>query len=325
MRQETFWLDPLPPFRLDLTVWALRRRARNQIDQWDGTTYTRVLLLDDQPVKVAVSQVSGRLLVTAASPAPLAHLRVRISHLLQQVLGYATDVSAFTNLTACDPTIADLARRFQGLKPPRFPTLFEAFLNAFACQQVSLDVGLLLLNRLTERYGLTWTDEQGTSAAFPGPEQLVNVSEAQLRTLGWSRQKARAALELASLLSQNPAHFARLEALSNEAICQAILPLRGVGRWSAEYVLLRGLGRIDTFPGDDVGAQNNLKTLLSLDEKLTYARINALTARWQPYAGFVYFHLLLRNLDKKGLLQVAGEPADHLRPFPTVNHGPSFS
>lgn len=306
MIEETFWLEPFPPFRLDLTVWALRRRPSNQIDRWDGTTYTRVLLLNGQTVKVTVSQpdalVSPRLLVTAASHIALTDLRVSVCCILQQILGYTTDVHAFANLAAHDPTIADLARRFQGLKPPRFPTLFESFLNAFACQQVSLDVGLLLLNRLAERYGLAWTDEQGTYAAFPNPEHLVNAPETQLRSLGWSRQKARAALELAHLLTQDPSHFVQLETLSNEAICQAILPLRGVGRWSAEYVLLRGFGRIDTFPGDDVGAQNNLKTLFALDEKLTYARIKALTARWQPYAGFVYFHLLLRNLAKKGLL-----------------------
>lgn len=329
MTEETFWLDPLPPFRLDLTVWALRRRASNRIDRWDGAIYRRVLLLDGQPVNVTVSQphapASPRLLVTATSCSPCVHLRASVSRLLQQMLGYATDMRAFADLASYDPTIADLARRFQGLKPPRFPTLFEAFLNAFACQQVSLDVGLLLLNRLTERYGLPWTDKQGTVAAFPGPEQLVNVSEAHLRELGWSRQKARAALELARLLTQDPSHFAYLATLSNEDICQAILPLRGVGRWSAEYVLLRGLGRIETFPGDDVGAQNNLKMLLTLEEKPTYARIKELAARWQPYAGFVYFHLLLRNLDQKGLLQVAGEPADRLHLFPTTTHGASFS
>ena len=311
MTEETFWLDPLPPSRLDLTVWALRRRASNQIDQWDGTTYTRVLVFDGQPVKVTVSQprasAPARLLVTATSRTPFTNLPVRIGGILERVLGCGTDISAFSDLASHDPTIADLARRFQGLKPPRFPSLFEAFLNAFACQQVSLDVGLLLLNRLAQRYGLTWENEQGTHAAFPEPEQLVNASEEQLRTLGWSRQKARAALELASLLAQDPAHFASLETLSNEEFCQAVLPLRGVGRWSAEYVLLRGLGRIDTFPGDDVGAQNNLKRLLALDEKLTYARIKELTARWQPYAGFVYFHLLLRALDQRGLLQATPE------------------
>ena len=80
--------------------------------------------------------------------------------------------------------------------------------------------------------------------------------------------------------------------------------------------MLRGLGRIDMFPGDDVGAQNNMKRLLALNEKLTYARIKALTTRWQPYAGFVYFHLLLRNLDQKGLLPGTGENAGSVRMLP---------
>jgi DNA-3-methyladenine glycosylase II len=54
--QESFLVHPHAPFRLDLTVWTLRRRATNTIDQWNGTDYTRVLLVDDVPVKVCVSQ-----------------------------------------------------------------------------------------------------------------------------------------------------------------------------------------------------------------------------------------------------------------------------
>lgn len=307
MIQETFCIDPSPPFRLDLTVWGLRRRPSNRIDQWDGTTYTRVLLLDRQPVKVMVSQqqpmTHPRLLVTVSSPVPLAQLRTRISNILQQMLGCATDVTAFYSLAQSDHQLSALAQRFLGLKPPRFPSLFEAFLNAFACQQVSLEVGILLLNRLTETYGIKFADGQGVYCAFPGPEQLVNASVERLRTLGWSHQKARAMLELAALQMHGQKDFSLLETMSNEEVCQSVMPLRGVGRWTAEYILLRGLGRIDTFPGDDVGAQKNLQTLLSPDEKLTYEHIKTLTARWRPYEGFVYFHLLLDHLYRKGLLQ----------------------
>lgn len=306
MIQQTCVLDPVPPFRLDLTVWALRRRPGNRIDQWDGTTYTRVLVLDGQPVNMTVSEQGEpghpRLLVTASSPVPLADLAVRTSLVLQRMLGVATDVSAFAALATRDPVLGALAERFWGLHPPRFPTLFEAFLNAFACQQVSLEVGLLLLGRLAERYGPSWTDSRGTAFAFPDPEQLACASEEQLRELGWSRQKARAALELAHLLIEKPQTFAHLERMSNEEVCQALLPLRGVGRWTAEYVLLRGLGRIEIFPGDDVGAQKNLQRLFSLAQPPTYEQIHTLMARWSPFAGFVYFHLLLQNLEQKGLL-----------------------
>lgn len=180
--------------------------------------------------------------------------------------------------------------------------MFEALLNAFACQQVSLEVGLLLLGRLAERYGPSWTNSRGTTFAFPGPEHLASASEGQLRELGWSRQKARAVLELAHLLVEEPQALAHVETMSNEEVCRLLLPLRGVGRWTAEYVLLRGLGRIEIFPGDDVGAQKNLQRLFSLDQPPTYQQIRTLTARWSPFAGFVYFHLLLQNLAKKGSL-----------------------
>lgn len=306
MSEETFWIEPRAPFRLDLTAWALRRRPGNRIDWWDGTTYTRVLVLDGQPVKVMVTQQDSlthpRLRVTAAGPVPLTRLEARIGSILQRLLGCATDVSAFSALARCDPALSALAEQFQGLKPPRFPTLFEALLNAFACQQVSLEVGLLLLNRLAEKYGLSWADNQGSAAAFPGPEHLASASEEQLRELGWSRQKARAALELAHLLVEEPQAFAHVEDMSNEEVCRLLLSLRGVGRWTAEYVLLRGLGRMGVFPGDDVGAQKNLQRLFSLAQQPTYEQMKALTARWHPYAGFVYFHLLLHNLEKKGML-----------------------
>jgi DNA-3-methyladenine glycosylase II len=306
IQQETFGLDPSPPFRLDLTAWALRRRLGNRIDQWDGTTYSRVLVLDGQPVKVMVSEegpmTHPRLLVTAVSTVPLAHLEDRVNLTLQQMLGCATDVSAFATLAQRDPVLSELAEQFQGLKPPRFPTLFEALLNAFACQQVSLEVGLLLLNRLAEKYGLSWADNQGTSFAFPGAERLASASEEQLRELGWSSRKAQAVLELAHLLVEEPHAFAHAQDMSNEEVCGLLLPLRGVGRWTAEYVLLRGLGRIEVFPGDDVGAQKSLQQLLSLSHRPTYEQINALTARWYPYAGFVYFHFLLSKLEKKGVL-----------------------
>jgi DNA-3-methyladenine glycosylase II len=72
--------------------------------------------------------------------------------------------------------------------------------------------------------------------------------------------------------------------------------LRGVGRWTAEYVLLRGLGRLHVFPGDDVGARNNLQRWLGLLEPLDYEGAQRTLAQWAPFQGLVYFHLLLRSL-----------------------------
>ena len=71
----------------------------------------------------------------------------------------------------------------------------------------------------------------------------------------------------------------------------------------SEVIAIRGFGRIDMFPGDDVGARNKLQALLGRSEQFTYARIKEITSHWHPYAGFVYFHLLLGQLERQGLLR----------------------
>ena len=76
MASFSLQLKPVPPFRLDLTVWVLRRKPHNLMDRWDGETHRRVLLLGDQPVEVAISQIAPpeapelRVEVRGAEPEP---------------------------------------------------------------------------------------------------------------------------------------------------------------------------------------------------------------------------------------------------------------
>jgi DNA-3-methyladenine glycosylase II len=89
----------------------------------------------------------------------------------------------------------------------------------------------------------------------------------------------------------------------------SLLELRGVGRWTAEYVLLRGLGWLDVFPGDDVGARNRLAKWLHRSEPMDYESVRRTVDRWQPYAGFIYFHMLMESLKATGKLRVGQTPA----------------
>ena len=202
--------------------------------------------------------------------------------------------------------MSPLAHRFLGLKPPRFPSLFEALLNAFACQQVSLDVGIMLLNRLSATFGVQLDDGHAVFSAFPEPEAFASATVEGIRALGFSHQKAQAITELATALVQNQRDFSLLEAMNDEEAKTSLSSLRGVGRWTAEYVFYQeDCGRLDSFPGDDVGAQKNLQNLLHLEEKPPYETIKEHTAPSHPFASFVYFHLLLDKLEKQGVLSQA--------------------
>jgi len=306
----TLTLRPIPPFRLDYTVWALRRRERNLIDRWDGVTYRRVVVIDGRATELAIRQPDskgGSTILVVATPAPLnASQKHELRSIVDRLLGLQIDLTEWYRIAEADARLGVLARRFRGMKPPRFPTVFEALMNGFACQQLSLEVGLELLNRLAVVSGHKFGEESGLSYAFPSPTDLLRLPVDAYRAIGFSGQKTKAIRQLAVATTLGLALDSLVD-LEDAAVRERLLALHGVGRWTAEYVLLRGLGRLDTFPGDDVGARKRLAKWLGCSAQLDYDAVAAVVDRWQPFAGLVYFHLLLQGLSEKGMFEDKSE------------------
>jgi DNA-3-methyladenine glycosylase II len=163
---------------------------------------------------------------------------------LARLLGFDLDLSSFYARAVRDRALDELAERYRGLKPPRFPTIFECLLNAVACQQLSLAAGLTLLNRLAATAGAP----AGDLHAFPTPTGILGLMRSALRTVGFSERKAETIFELADAATAGQLELAPLEQLDGAAVVEALLRRRGIGPWSADYVLLRGLGRLHVFP-----------------------------------------------------------------------------
>ncbi len=299
----TFTLKPKPPYRLDLAAWTLRRRPENIIDDWDGDVYRRVLVVRDQAVLVEIRQrgrrSTPRLYVTAHTDAPFPGLQKQLTATLIRLLGIDIDLTDFYQLAAAHPQLQKLAKPFVGMKPPRYASLFECLCNAIACQQVSLASGIQLLNRFAEHYGQPYDMDPFRRFAFPEATALDAVDVEDLRGIGFSRQKATALLNLAAVARSGELEYAQFEPLTDEDCVAALCQFRGIGRWSAEYAMLRGLGRLHVFPGDDVGGRNNLQAWLELTETLDYDGVASLLQRWQRFGGLIYFHLLLNKLAAK--------------------------
>jgi len=223
-----------------------------------------------------------------------------LSPLLTRMLGLHADLAPFYRLATADDRLRPLVQRFRGFKPPRYTSVFEALVNAIACQQLSLDLGIHLLNRLAAAYGPVFQGPVEPRLAFPRPQDLASLSPEAFRALGFSRSKGNAIIELARSLTSGSLDLENLDNLEESEAVTRLLALKGVGRWSAEYVLLRGLGRWSVFPGDDVGARRHLSAWLHPAEPLDYEKVHRLLARWHPYAGLIYFHFLLSGLAEKG-------------------------
>ena len=310
MNQTAFTLRPTPPFRLDLTVWALRRRDRNIIDSWDGEAYRRVISAPgstrEDRILVHVRQSGGinsaLLHVIAETRKIDGSTKATIASALERLLGLSIDMKPFYRFAAGYPELDELAQRFKGMKPPRFNSVFEALVNGIACQQFSLEAGLSLINRLSQSVAPKFETHGETYYQFPTPGDVAVVRSQEVRALGFSAKKVFALKTLARTIVANRFDAESLPCLTNDEVRPQLLELKGIGRWTAEYVLLRGLGRLDVFPGDDVGARGNLARWLKIEGTMDYPRVEETLKRWAPYKGLLYFHLLLDGLERNGHL-----------------------
>jgi DNA-3-methyladenine glycosylase II len=298
----TFTLRPRPPFRLDLTVWALRRRAHNVVDRFDDGIWRRVLVIGEAPVAVAVRQTridahpEIEVLISAKRPQAV---KADVAAIVTRMLGLDLDLSDFYGIASRDVHLCDLAERLRGMKPVRYATVFEAFANAVACQLVSLSAGMHVLNRLANAFGVR--AEIDGMRSFPRATTVARSNPDAMRALGLSRQKGEYLIGLAQLANdRKDRDFASIEHLTDDNAIARLSKIRGVGRWTAEYVMLRGFGRINIFPGDDVGARNKLFEWLGVTEAPTYDAVAKMLERWHPYGGLIYLHLIVNAVAGAG-------------------------
>jgi DNA-3-methyladenine glycosylase II len=304
----TFTLRPRPPFRLDLTVWALRRRAHNVVDRFDDGVWRRILVIGWSPVSIAVTQTRRgsrpeiEVRISAARPHAV---KAEVAAIVTRMLGLDRDLSDFYRLARGDARLRELSERLRGMKPVRYATVFEAFANAVACQLVSLSAGMHVLNRVAEAFGMRCEADGAATPmrSFPAAAAVARSNPDALRTLGLSRQKGEYLIGLARMaIDPKDRDFASIERLADDDAIARLSKIRGVGRWTAEYVMLRGFGRIDIFPGDDVGGRNKLFEWLGARAEPTYDGVATMLERWRPYGGLIYLHLIVNSVADAGRL-----------------------
>lgn len=313
MPELTFTLAARPPFRLDLTVWALRRRPHNVVDRFDEDVWRRVLVIGETPVAIAVRQTRGgshpevEVRISAVRPKAV---KSEVAAVVTRMLGLERDLSPFYLLARGDVRLRELADRLRGMKPVRYATVFEAFANAVACQLVSLSSGMHVLNRVAQAYGIQGEFEGAAPSmrSFAPAAAIAHSNPDALRALGLSRQKGEYLIGLAQLaLDRKDPDFASIDRLADADAIARLLKIRGVGRWTAEYVMLRGFGRTNIFPGDDVGGRNKLFEWLDAADEPTYDGVGRMLERWHPYGGLIYLHLIVNAVADAGHIAVAND------------------
>jgi DNA-3-methyladenine glycosylase II len=285
MRNLRVTLRPSPLVNFALTARVLRRSPRNLVDRVDDDgIWTRAVVLSEGPALLQGRQ-HGATLTFDAAPARAGDRRA-IEAFVTRLFSLDLDPAPFWRRVRREPGLVELARRCAGLRPQRFPTLFEALANGICCQQLSLAAGMTRLGHLSERFGVRTSDD--TRVGPPEPRRVAKARLSTLQQAGLSARRAAQLRDLARLPLERFEH--ELAALPDAEARARLLELPGIGPWTADYVLLRGLGRLDVFPSGDVGAAHTLGRILGrVIEPPDAVRF---AARFAPLRGMLYFCML---------------------------------
>lgn len=254
------------PQSLRLAIWVADRPAIIEIRQKSQKSAT-----------AASIEVS----VTAAIP------RSRLEELALWLTSGDLNLRQFYRITAAHPVMGPIAKRLQGLKPLRPVCLFEMAIIAITEQQLSLAAAFHIRKRLIERFGTSIEDLW----IFPKSDVIADASMRDLRACGLSHRKAEYVRDFARCVANGELTFETLKYQTDAAVGDRLIRCNGFGPWSVQYVLLRGLGRYDSLPSDDVGLRRTVSMSLLHRGCFTPQQLERALSPFAPFRGLAAFYL----------------------------------
>ncbi len=222
--------------------------SRSLVFPSDGSRLLRAWGPTDHPFVVSIEEGKGRWNVRAWGAAPEEARRA-----VRQLFSFDHALEAFYHQVRAEPVLRGTDRTYRGLRMPRDPTLYESLLHSIIGQQLSVRAANTIKHRLFEATESFLEVEGVEIPRVPGPRELIRVGADGLRRVGLSHAKSQALLGIAE--GEAAGRFANNAFATNprdEAV-KLLMQERGVGPWTAENALMRGVGRTDLFIAGDLG------------------------------------------------------------------------
>ncbi len=151
-------------------------------------------------------------------------------------------------------------------------------------QQLSTKVADVIFRRFLELYGAT----------EPTPQQIIDTPHETLRGIGLSNAKANYVKNVAQYFIEYKIDDKMLAKMNNDEVTALLTPIKGVGKWTVEMLLMFTLGREDVFAVDDLGIQQGMIKIYKLDvtdKKALREKMLKISAKWSPYRTYACFYL----------------------------------
>ena len=302
MDRLTVSIKPVPPFNFELTAgYHTYFQSRYGTDTMEDGVYRRLIDLDDKLVLASVRSIGTleapelalELQGSELSPDDVESATDRVSWLL----GVDQGLAPFYELGRADQAMAGLVEQFYGLHLPHTASVFEALVLAVLGQQISTNVARIIRTLLIETFGPSAEFDGEIYYAFPRPASIWASSPAELHTMKLTQRKSEYVHGLAGSALDPEMGLECLEELTDREIVEKLVALRGVGMWTAQWALIRAVGRPDALPLGDLALRRVVSRLFMDGEDVNDAKVEEIAQRWSPYRTYatVYLFSALRT------------------------------
>jgi DNA-3-methyladenine glycosylase II len=293
-------IKPIPPFDFNLSA-TIFAGGDPQIRTYDNDKYWQVLHVNDTLVLITLSSVGTiddpALEIELKSIAELStNDQNRVEEIVSSLFNLPLDLTAFYDAVKHDRIMQTVTQRLRGLKSPTTPTVFEALVDSIIEQQISLTVAHVLERNVIKTFGDQLMVDDATYYAYPTPQNIANGTVEQLRNCGLSMRKAEYIHDISKSITEGERdleHFKTYE--DAEEIIKEMVKIRGIGVWTAELTMLRGMSKLEAIPADDLGLRRHIAHYYCNDRKITGAEAREIAEKWGTWKGLAAYYLILAS------------------------------
>ena len=291
----------LPPFRFDLSS-KIFANGDKQIRNYDDGLFWQVIRVNGKLFLVAV-KAEG----TVEKPEVSAELKSdrdikeedikKAKNIVNTIFSLDLNLNFFYETVKHDKIMSGLNRLLWGLKNPTTSTVFEALVDSIVEQQISMKVATIIENKIIKKFGDILALEGSIYYAYPTPQRLASISIKELRQCGLSFRKCEYIKGASKLITEGKLDLEKLRTYStSEQIIEELDDIRGVGVWTAELTMLRGMQRLEAFPADDLGLRRDISRYYRNGKLISSAEARRIAESWGSWKGLAAYYIVIASM-----------------------------
>jgi DNA-3-methyladenine glycosylase II len=274
-------------FDFNLNLEFLKRSPREVLHQIENDHVLKAIKHGQEKNLLQIKSGKNKLTIEFLNGEPTATSKEFIKQYVTEWFDLKTDLRPFYELASRDKILAPLIKKYFGYRIIGQPDLFESIIWAVLGQQINLQFAYTLKQRFVENFGERLMFNNKSYYLFPDPKLVSQLSDEVLLGLQFSRQKSQYTRRIGEAFASGELSKEKLTGLPLQEAKEALMKIKGIGNWTANYALMKTFRYTDAFPLEDAGIHNAIKNLKKMDRKPTLDEVRKLFKKykgWEAYA-----------------------------------------